>query len=232
MGKITENKIWRVVARIDDEIIIKQASSVEKATRSTRNAVCQRLCDSAGIEYELGWWKGSRHKARRDFVDNFIGTPLYVQIDDEVEVDLHEVPYEVYTIQQVRLTFRKMTLMTPDNIDAWGFLHWGPGEDEKMQLLGQKLPIPPHLSSTKGYEEEQKLPDEHRQAPSERIGTVTSVGHRDSDSNQNRVEERPPIMGGRDRFSKLKRFYTLTRNRSSLPGSAVRANHGSEFDHR
>ena len=91
MGKITENKIWRVVARIDDEIIIKQASSVEKATRSTRNAVCQRLCDSTGIEYELGWWKGSRHKARRDFVDNFIGTPLYVQIDDEVEVELHEV---------------------------------------------------------------------------------------------------------------------------------------------
>ena len=70
-------------------------------------------------------------KARRDFVDNFIGTPLYVQIDDEIEIDLHEVPYEVYTIQQVRLTFRKMTLMTPDNIDAWGFLHWGPGDDEK-----------------------------------------------------------------------------------------------------
>ena len=131
MAKINEKKVWRIVARIDDEIIVKQASSVEKATRSVRNAVCQRLCDSAGIEYELGWWKGSRHRARRDFVDNFIGTPLYVQIDDEVEIDLHEVPYEVYTIQQVRLTFRKMTLMTPDNIDAWGFLHWGPYEDEK-----------------------------------------------------------------------------------------------------
>ena len=108
-----------------------KASSVEKATRSARNAVCQRLCDSAGIEYELGWWKGSRHKARRDFVDNFIGTPLYVQIDDEIEIDLHEVPYEVYTIQQVRLTFRKMTLMTPDNIDAWGFLHWGQAKMKK-----------------------------------------------------------------------------------------------------
>ena len=64
MVKTSDNKIWRVLARIDDEIIIKQASSVEKATRSARNAVCQRLCDSAGIEYELGWWKGSRHRAR------------------------------------------------------------------------------------------------------------------------------------------------------------------------
>ena len=53
MAKISENKIWRIIARIDDEIIIKQASSVEKVTRSARNAVCQRLCDSAGIEYEL-----------------------------------------------------------------------------------------------------------------------------------------------------------------------------------
>ena len=157
MARISENKTWRVIARIDDEIIVKHASSVEKATRSTRNAVCQRLCDSAGIEYELGWWKGYRHKARRDFVDNFIGTPLYVQIDDEVEVDLHEVPYELYTIQQVRLTFRKMALMTPDNIDAWGYLHWGPGDDEKMQLLGEKLPIPTHLSHTKGFEEEEVL---------------------------------------------------------------------------
>ena len=41
MAKISENKIWRIIARIDDEIIIKQASSVEKATRSVRNAVCQ-----------------------------------------------------------------------------------------------------------------------------------------------------------------------------------------------
>ena len=143
MAKISENKIWRIIARIDDEIIIKQACSVEKATRSARNAVCQRLCDSAGIEYELGWWKGQT-QARRDFVDNFLGTPLYVQLDDEVDIDLHEVPYEVYTIQQVRLTFRKMTLMSPDNIDAWGYLHWGPGEDEKIQLLGEKLPIPQH----------------------------------------------------------------------------------------
>lgn len=149
MAKISENKIWRVIARIDDEIIIKQASSIEKATRSARNAVCQRLCDCAEIEYELGWWKGRRHKARRDFVDNFIGNPLYVQIDDEVEIDLHEVPYEVYTIQQVRITFRKMTLMNPDNIDAWGYLHWGPGENEKMQLLGEKVPIPQHLSISK-----------------------------------------------------------------------------------
>ena len=34
MVRTSENKIWRVVARIDDEIIIKQASSIEKATRS------------------------------------------------------------------------------------------------------------------------------------------------------------------------------------------------------
>ena len=155
MVKISENKIWRIVARINDEIIVKQAGNIEKATRSARNAVCQRLCDSAGIEYELGWWKGYRHKGRRDFVDNFIGTPLYVQHDDELEIELHEVPYEVYTIQQVRLTFRRMSLMSPDNIDAWGFLHWGPGEDEKVQLLGQNIPIPQHLSSSKGFEEEE-----------------------------------------------------------------------------
>ena len=151
------NKIWRIVARIDDEIIIKQSASVEKAIRSARNAVCQRLCDSAEIEYELGWWKGIRHKSRRDFVDNFIGNPLYVFTDEEVEIDLHNVPYEVYSIKQVRMTFRKMTLMTPDNIDAWGYLHWGPGQDEKFQLLGEKIPIPRHLTVSKGFEEEEVI---------------------------------------------------------------------------
>ena len=150
-------RTWRIIARIDDEIIVKQAPTVEKAIRSARNAVCQRLCDSAGIEYELGWWKGIRHKARRDFVDNFLGRPLLVQIDDTVEVELHEVPYEVYSTEQVKLTFRKMTLMTVDNIDAWGNLHWGEGEDEKFQLLGQKLPIPKHLTPTKGLEEEEVI---------------------------------------------------------------------------
>ena len=157
MAKISENKIWRIAARIDDEIIIKQASSIEKATRSVRNAVFQRLCDSAEIEYELGWWKGHRHAPRRDFVDNFIGKPLYVLIDEEFEIDLHEVPYEVYSIEQVRLTFRKMSLMTPENIDSWGYLHWGPGDKEKFQLLGEKLPIPPHLAFSKGFEEEEVL---------------------------------------------------------------------------
>ena len=78
MADIKKNMVWRIVARINDEIIVKQAHSVEKAQRAARNAVCKRLCDSAGIEYELGWWKGSRHKDRRDFVDNFIGKPLYV----------------------------------------------------------------------------------------------------------------------------------------------------------
>jgi|TARA_B110000914_G_C15494442_1_gene462447 hypothetical protein len=157
MAKISDNKVWRIIARIDDDIIIKQASSVEKAIRSARNAVCQRLCNSAEIEYELGWWKGHMHTPRRDFVDNFIGSPLYVLLDEEVVVDLHAVPYEVYTIEQVRLTFRKMSLMTPDNIDAWGYLHWGSGEKEKVLLLGEKLPIPPHLASTKGFEEEEVL---------------------------------------------------------------------------
>jgi len=150
-------KTWRIIARIDDEIIVKQAPTVEKAIRSARNAVCQRLCDSAGIQYELGWWKGIRHKGRRDFVDNFLGRPLLVQIDDIVEIDLHDVPYEVYSIEQVKLTFRKMTLMTVDNIDAWGNLHWGEGEDEKFNLLGQKLPIPKHLTPTKGFEEEEVI---------------------------------------------------------------------------
>ena len=47
MTKVSDNNVWRVIARIDDEIIIKQASSVEKAIRSARNAVCQRLCYSS-----------------------------------------------------------------------------------------------------------------------------------------------------------------------------------------
>ncbi|MBT4066966.1 MAG: hypothetical protein HOE76_07105 [Euryarchaeota archaeon] len=157
MTIISENKVWRIVARIDDEIIIKQAGSIEKATRSVRNAVCQRLCDAAEIEYELGWWKGRRHAARRDFVDNFIGKPLYVLLDEEVVNDLHDIPYEVYTIEQVRMTFRKMSLMTPDNIDAWGYLHWGPEETDKVLLLGEKLPIPPHLALNKGFEEEEVI---------------------------------------------------------------------------
>ena len=157
MVKTSENKIWRIAARIDDEVIIKQASSIEKAIRSARNAVCQRLCDSAEIEYELGWWKGHRHAPRRDLVDNFIGKPLYVLIDEEFEIELHEVPYEVYTIKQVRLTFRKMSLMNPDNIDAWGYLHWGPGDEEKFLLLGEKLAIPSHLTLSKGFEEEEVL---------------------------------------------------------------------------
>ncbi len=157
MAKFSGNKVWRIAARVDDEIIIKEAGSVEIAIRSVRNAVCQRLCNSAEIEYELGWWKGHRHALRRDFVDNFLGKPLYVLRDEEIEVDLHEVPYEVYTIQQVRLTFRKMNLMNPDNIDAWGYLHWGPGDKEKFLLLGEKLAIPPHLAFSKGFEEEEVL---------------------------------------------------------------------------
>ena len=157
MAKVSENNVWRVIARIDDEIIIKQASSIEKAIRAARNAVCQRLCDSAEIEYELGWWKGHRHSDRRKLVDHFIGKPLYVLLDEKVEIELHEVPYEVYTIKQVQLTFRKMTLMTPDNIDAWGYLHWGPGDKDKVLLLGETLPIPPHLSLSKGFEEEEVL---------------------------------------------------------------------------
>ena len=48
-----------------------------------------------------------------------------------------------------------MTLMTPDNIDAWGYLHWGPGEDEKMQLLGEKPSNSPALGTSKGFEEEE-----------------------------------------------------------------------------
>ena len=31
--------------------------------------------------------EGFQAQARRDFVDNFLGTPLYVQLDDEVDVD-------------------------------------------------------------------------------------------------------------------------------------------------
>ena len=154
---INQEKTWRIVARIDDEIIVKQATTVEKVIRSARNAVCQRLCDSAGIEYELGWWKGIRHRSRRDFVDNFLGRPLLVLKDELLEIELHDVPYEVYSIDQVRLVFRKMALMTADNIDAWGNLHWGEGDDEKIQLLGSKLPIPRHLTASKGFEEEEVI---------------------------------------------------------------------------
>ena len=57
MAKIDGKKVWRVVARVDDEIIVKQSDVVEKAIRSARNAVCQRLCKSAGINYELGYGK-------------------------------------------------------------------------------------------------------------------------------------------------------------------------------
>jgi hypothetical protein len=155
--RVNENKIWRIMARINDEVIVKQSHSVERAIRSVRNAVCQRICDSTGIEYELGWWKGSRHKSRRDFVDLFIGKPLYVLIDERHEIDLHDIPYEVYTVQQVQETFRKMTLMTPENIDAWGFLHWGSGQDEKFQLLGQNIPIPEHMTASKGSEQEEVI---------------------------------------------------------------------------
>ena len=157
MARIDENRVWRVIARIDDNIIVKSASSVEKAIRSARNAVCIRLCKTADIQYELGWWKGMRHRARRDFVDNFLGKPLYVMHDEDLEIELHDVPYEVYTIEQVRLTFRKMSLMTPENIGAWGYLHWGSGDNDKTQLLGERLPIPRHLSTSKCYEEEEVI---------------------------------------------------------------------------
>ena len=157
MAKIDGRKVWRVVARVDDEIIVKQSDVVEKAIRSARNAVCQRLCKSAGINYELGWWKGRRHKDRRDFVDNFLGTPLYLLKDEKVEVEHHDVPYEVYTIEIVRLKFRKMTLLSPENIDAWGNLHWGQGDDEKFNLLGAKLPIPTHLCIGEDFEEEEVI---------------------------------------------------------------------------
>ena len=76
---------------------------------------------------------------------------------DLLEIELHDVPYEVYTIEQVRLTFRKMSLMTPENIDAWGYLHWGSGDNDKTQLLGERLPIPRHLSTSKCYEEEEVI---------------------------------------------------------------------------
>ena len=157
MTVFNQNKVWRIIARVDDRIIVKNAHSVEKAIRAARNAVCTRLCKSAGIQYELGWWKGNRHRGRRDFVDNFLGKPLYLMADEEPEIQLHDVPYEVYTIEQVRLTFRKMTVMIPDNIDTFGYLHWGEGDDEKIQLLGEKLPIPQHLTASKCFEEEEVL---------------------------------------------------------------------------
>ena len=74
---------------------------------------CARDC--AILQESNTNWDGGRASGTKlgvTFVDNFLGTPLYVQLDDEVDIDLHEVPYEVYTIQQVKANIPK------DDIDV------------------------------------------------------------------------------------------------------------------
>jgi hypothetical protein len=157
MVRYSENKIWRIVARVDDEIIVKSANSIERAVRSARNAVCKRLCDAAGIQYEKGWWKGWISMPRRAFVENFLGEPLYVLIEEELDIDAHSVPYEVYTIQAVREVFKNVLMMCPDDIDSWGNYHWGEGDSDKVLLLGSDLPIPSAITFSGKSESEEVL---------------------------------------------------------------------------
>lgn len=157
MVRYSENKIWRIVARVDDEIIVKSANSIERAVRSARNAVCKRLCDAAGIQYENGWWKGWISMPRRAFVENFLGEPLYVLIEEELDIDTHSVPYEVYTIQAVREVFKNVLMMCPDDIDSWGNYHWGEGDSDKVLLLGSDLPIPSAITFSGKSESEEVL---------------------------------------------------------------------------
>lgn len=157
MVRYSENKIWKIVARVDDEIIVKSATSIERAVRSARNAVCKRLCDAAGIQYEKNWWKGWINMPRRAFVENFLGEPLYVLIEEELDIDAHSVPYEVYTIQAVHDIFKNVLLMCPDDIDSWGNYHWGEGELDKVLLLGSELPIPSAITFSGKSETEEVL---------------------------------------------------------------------------
>tara|TARA_B100000575_G_scaffold110070_1_gene87621 strand:+ start:949 stop:1593 length:645 start_codon:yes stop_codon:yes gene_type:complete len=157
MSNLEDNMVWRIIARINDEIIVKESSSAEKAIRAARNAVCKRLCDTVGITYELGWWKGRRHKIRREFVDNFLGQPLYLMMDEEVAIELHDVPYEFYTHQQVLMIFDKGKLMKSENIDSWGNLHFGSSDWQKFPLMGTKIPIPKSICNVNDLIEEEVL---------------------------------------------------------------------------
>jgi hypothetical protein len=94
---------------------------------------------------------------RRAFIENFLGEPLYVLIEEELDIDTHSVPYEVYTIQAVREVFKNVLMMCPDDIDSWGNYHWGEGDSDKVLLLGSDLPIPSAITFSGKSESEEVL---------------------------------------------------------------------------
>ena len=157
MSDNSENKIWRIVARVDDEIIVKEGNRKVKVVRSARNAVVQKLCNSVGIDYEYGWWKGRRNVGKVMFVDLFLGDPLMVMKDDEVEVEVHNVPNQFYLVDDVRAIFFTGESMKAENFDSFGFYHYGEGDSEKYHLLGRNLTIPTIITGSKSSEEEEVI---------------------------------------------------------------------------
>ena len=152
-----DKKIWRTIGQIDGEIIVKESVNKMKAIKSTRNAICQRLCNLAGLPYRLGWYNGFGSSRKLEFVDRFIGETILVMNDDPVEIELHEVPYEVYTTSSISKTFANRDFLCPENIDSWGNLHFGPRNSDKFNLLGAEILIPPTESMSKKYEEEEVI---------------------------------------------------------------------------
>ena len=115
MSKGSENKIWRIVARVDDEIIVKEAKRRGKLARSIRNAVVQKLCRSVNIDYEYGWWKGRSNIPKIMFADLFLGDALLVMADDVIDVEVHNVPNQFYLVDDVRAIFFSGNKMKAEN---------------------------------------------------------------------------------------------------------------------
>ena len=153
----SDNRVWRIIGRVDDEIIVKQSKRKSRAIKSIRNAICQRLCNSANIEYKLGWWKGLAGKPKVMFVDSFIGDILQVDENEEIDIEIHDVPNQFYLLSMVRVLLLDKIEMVPSNFDSWGYYHYGEGDDEKFYLLGKDISIPKEVSSTRTDEEEEVL---------------------------------------------------------------------------
>jgi len=157
MSNDSDNKIWRIVARVDDEIIVKEAKRKGKVVRSIRNAVVQKLCRSVNIDYEYGWWKGKSNIPKVMFVDLFLGDALLVMADDAIEVEVHNVPNQFYLVDDVRAIFFSGSNMKAENFDSLGFYHYGEGDSEKYHLLGRNLTIPSHVTGSKSSENEEVI---------------------------------------------------------------------------
>jgi len=157
MEYISGNKIWRIVARVDDEIIIKESMRKERAIRSARNAVVQKLCTSVNINYEYGWWKGRARLPRVSFVDLFLGDALLVMKDDDVDIGVHNVPNQFYLVNDVRAIFFSGDSMIAENFDSFGYYHFGEGDSEKFPLLGRDITVPSTITGTKGNEKEEVI---------------------------------------------------------------------------